>query len=495
MSELLLNNSFLTSVIAFVIILIPAVVIHEFGHFIAARIVGINVLEFGIGFPPRMKRLFFWGETEFTLNWLPIGGFVRPLGEDLLGPIAPEDDSDKQKAKPTESISERDELISRGVPEDKLMSVNDAKPLGRIFFMAAGAIANVLSALIVFIVAALIGIPQEVGARMQIVEIPAGLIQTEVAAGDAVEKINGQLFRNHVEFFDLLQELQGQDVTLQMRRPDDLTDAELAGKTYEITTQISDTALRPLVLISFVMDGSPASDAGLLAGDRIVQVNGQAISLQEPVQTVMVATEENAGSPMTLQIQRQGEIIDITVTPRLIVPEGQGRIGIGISSQYAVGEIIFQHADSQVELIPQSLPSAVGYGLERTTQIFMLIGSIPQQLLSGTVSPEEARPVSIVGISQIGGQFLQQSIREGSPTMMLEFLGLISIFLGITNLLPLPPLDGGRIVFVLIEVLRGRPVPPRIEYAIHQIGITLLLSLGVIIIIYDIIKPLDLMNM
>jgi regulator of sigma E protease len=141
-------------------------------------------------------------------------------------------------------------------------------------------------------------------------------------------------------------------------------------------------------------------------------------------------------------------------------------------------------------MVPQSLGNAISYGLNRTVQIFQLIASIPGQLMSGNVSPEEARPVSIVGISQIGGQFLRQSIRDGSPIMVLEFLGLISIFLGITNLLPLPPLDGGRIVFVLIEILRGKPVSPRIEYAIHRIGITLLLSLGVIIIIYDIFNPL-----
>ena len=91
MLELLLNNNFLMSILAFALILIPAIIIHELGHFFAAKMVGINVLEFGIGFPPRAVRLFMWGETEFTLNWLPIGGFVRPLGEDMIGPVGDED--------------------------------------------------------------------------------------------------------------------------------------------------------------------------------------------------------------------------------------------------------------------------------------------------------------------------------------------------------------------------------------------------------------------
>ena len=81
------GNDIVLAVIAFGVILIPAIIIHELGHFFAAKLVGINVLEFGIGFPPRVRRLFIWRETEFTLNLLPIGGFVRPLGEDMIGPV------------------------------------------------------------------------------------------------------------------------------------------------------------------------------------------------------------------------------------------------------------------------------------------------------------------------------------------------------------------------------------------------------------------------
>jgi regulator of sigma E protease len=152
----------------------------------------------------------------------------------------------------------------------------------------------------------------------------------------------------------------------------------------------------------------------------------------------------------------------------------------------------FMNANPQVELIPQSLGFAVQYGFVRTWNTFKLMASIPAQIINGTISPEEARPVSIVGISQIGGKFLQQSIREGSPSRVLEFIALISIFLGATNLLPLPPLDGGRIVFVIIEIVRGKPVPVHIENMVYRVGIALLLALGVVVIIYDIINPLAL---
>ena len=136
------------AVIAFGIVLIPAIIIHELGHFFAAKLVGINVLEFGIGFPPRVRRLFTWGETEFTLNALPIGGFVRPLGEDMIGPAAEDKVKrdrvtlERRRSGYVRIVTEREMLRLRGVDEQKMMSVNEAPALGRIFFMAAGSLAN-----------------------------------------------------------------------------------------------------------------------------------------------------------------------------------------------------------------------------------------------------------------------------------------------------------------------------------------------------------------
>src|SRR3990172_4702584 len=102
MLNFLVGNDLLSSIIAFGLVLIPAIFIHELGHFLAAKAVGITVMEFGIGFPPRVAKLFYWGETEFTLNILPLGGFVRPLGEDLVRPLsqeAIERDREKVRAK------------------------------------------------------------------------------------------------------------------------------------------------------------------------------------------------------------------------------------------------------------------------------------------------------------------------------------------------------------------------------------------------------------
>ena len=153
----------------------------------------------------------------------------------------------------------------------------------------------------------------------------------------------------------------------------------------------------------------------------------------------------------------------------------------------------FNEATPQQQLTPKPPGEAIAFGFSQTYEILELIVTLPAKLINGVISPEEARPVSVVGISQIGGSILQQSIAEGNPSIVLHFMGMISIFLGATNLLPIPALDGGRILFVIIEMVRGKPVPPHIENQIHYIGMALLLLLGVIVIFYDIFNPLDLL--
>ena len=171
-------NDFLLAIAAFGLVLIPAIIVHELGHFIAAKLVGINVLEFGIGFPPRVGRLFRLGETEFTLNLLPLGGFVRPLGEDMIGPASEEKVKrdrvvlESRRSGFVRLVSEREMLRLRGVDEDRMMSVNEAPALARLFFMVAGALANFLMAMVLFFVVALIGLSLPVGGLIQIAAIP-----------------------------------------------------------------------------------------------------------------------------------------------------------------------------------------------------------------------------------------------------------------------------------------------------------------------------------
>ena len=489
-------NDILLAVIAFGIVLIPAVIIHELGHFFAAKLVGINVLEFGIGFPPRVGVLFRWGETEFTLNALPIGGFVRPLGEDMIGP-ATEDKVkrdrvvlEQRRSELVRVVSEREMLRMRGVDERKMMSVNEAPAPGRIFFMAAGALANFATAVLLFIVAALIGLSLPVGGLSQIVAIPDGSIfrDTAVEVGDAIERINGVRFDDFAGFHDAIAFYAGDEIEFSLIRNE-------TNESYQVEIKPDFARRAGYVHVLAVLEDSPAARAGIEAGDLIIAIAGVPIPASgDTAGTLNEASRNAEGRPLPLTILRENEDgsierLSVTVVPRVDPPEGEGRLGIGIRSQFGLGEgTRFANAGFKKENIPQSLPHAIAYGLRTTGDTFRLIASIPGRLLDGSLSGKDARPISIIGISKIGGEFLQRSMTEG-PGLMLHFVALISIFLGISNLLPIPALDGGRIVFVIIEVLRGKPVDPRIEARVHQIGILLLLALGVVIMAYDLINP------
>src|SRR5215831_10497900 len=137
-------GGFLLAAFAFLIVLGPIVLIHEFGHFIAARLIGVTVLEFGLGFPPRALKLFEQGGTIFTLNWLPIGGFVRPLGEDFVKPEG-DDATEKERAAFEKYQAEMAELGQKRVTTKSLM---EATPLQRIFFLSAGAGMNFVGAFV-----------------------------------------------------------------------------------------------------------------------------------------------------------------------------------------------------------------------------------------------------------------------------------------------------------------------------------------------------------
>ncbi len=490
------TNDIALAIAAFALVLIPAVIIHELGHYLAAKLVGINVLEFGIGFPPRVGRLFMLGETEFTLNLLPLGGFVRPLGEDMIGPASEDKVKrdrvilEQRRSGLVRLVTEREMLRLRGVDERKMMSVNEASAMGRIFFMAAGALANFLMALILFFVVALIGLSLPVGGLSQIVAIPPGSLfyETDANVGDAIEKINGERFADFVDFHDILDSYQGESILFSLIRRE-------TGVEYELRVKPDFAGRSGFVQVVTVLEESPAAQAGIEAGDIIGQINRIPIAPSgNPARTLQEASKDFEGQPLPLTLRREhedGSIEDIVVlvTPRVNPPEAEGRLGMGVRSQFGLRDRTrFANAGYKRELIPQSIPDAVSYSVRTMVDTLELIASIPGRLLDGSLSGRDARPISIIGISKIGGEFLQRSLQEG-PGIMLKFIALISIFLGISNLLPIPALDGGRIVFVLVEVIRGKPVAAETEARIHQIGIVLLLTLGAVVMLYDLIHP------
>jgi regulator of sigma E protease len=365
-------RSILGPVIGFILGLIPLILVHEFGHLIIGKIVGVWAREFGIGYPPRIVKLFRWQETDFTLNWLPFGGFTRFEGEATFDDG--EDHSDE--------------------PDVRKHSLYAKSPWQRILVYLGGSVANLLTAWLIAVVIFTTGIP-----KVQAV-------------------------------------------------------------------------------ITDVMPDSPASTASLQAGDALVAVNDEAVGGTAELQA-RIAT--NVGQPTVFTVDRDGTTFEVTITPRVTPPEGQGAVGIMIGDQQVEGA-----------LSTYPIPQAVAYGTRYFVNVASMTVMLPIYIVRMGIPFEQARPVGIVGISQIAEQSVNQSIEQSAPYPFLNILVLLSISLGIFNLLPIPALDGGRILFAVIEAIRGKALTPELEEKIHLIALMVLVVLFVAVTVLDIVMPVRL---
>lgn len=488
MFDFLLKSDLLSSLVAFGLVLIPAVIVHEFGHLLAAKAVGITILEFGIGYPPKIARLFRWRETDFTLNLIPLGGFVRPLGEDMIKTLSEAE---------TEAARAELAALEPGRMPAKIRTVNEAKPLSRIVFMAAGAIANVLAALLVFVVIGLIGVDQPIGEAYVVGNVTSESPLYAIAGGQefVIETVNGAPYQSLDDLLTAV-ESETQPVVLGvLLRPVD--DGPFERREIELTFSPEQRAalrdFRSRLVIESIQLNSPAYMAGLQLRDAIIGIGG--VDLQtssDPFRILQEINEESAGSAVPLIVVRGDAEVTLEVTPRINPAPGQGYLGAGVTVDVfstGLGASLYS-AGPLTKSVPLALPEAIAYGVSEIRNVLDAILGLPARLLSGTAAPEEGRVISILGISQIGGSFLQDSIETGSPTRILSFVALVNIALGLTNLLPLPPLDGGRILFIVIEILRGKPLSQRREEAIMIIGMLFLLAIGIVVIVQDIRDPI-----
>ncbi len=473
-------------IVSFVVVLVPLIFVHELGHFLMAKLVGITVLEFGIGFPPRAAVLFKRGDTQYTLNWIPLGGFVRPLGEDMVGPV------DKEKLEK----QRREEVPARGV------AVNDVSPLRRILFMAGGALFNLLLAVLLFTFALTAGSPVIDHSDITVVSLAwdSLALRAGVRPGDVIRAVDGQPLDFARELDEYLALHTGEPITLAVERDGQQLDFTfIAGD--DLSAWVVDSGP---VSINAVSAGSPAEAAGIEAGDIVLAA---APELPRPTSSLGVARVGNpnapavrdldytavhtagdlaayvrswAGVPVTFRVARGGTLRLLTSGTRDNPPPGEGATGTTIETIYPTA--------IEREAFGDALITSVG----RTIGLIGTVIRAPVMLIRGEISTEEARPVSVVGISQLGGQFIQESVEVGTPTPFLQFAAAISVALGLTNLLPLPAFDGGRILFVLIEMIRGKPMDPAREGMIHLIGLMFLLGLMVVLIFVDIAYPVQL---
>jgi regulator of sigma E protease len=360
------------SILPFVGMLVALIVIHELGHYFTAKAFGIKVLEAGIGYPPRAWG-FTWRGTIYSLNWIPLGGFVRLLGE--------EDPSDPQ-------------------------SLAAQPAWKRLIVLFAGSGMNFILPILLFTI--------------------AFMLPREVAVGPAI--------------------------------------------------------------IDVVAPDSPAQRGGIEPGDQIVSLDGDEVKNTQEVQR---AIRLNMGETITFKVQRPlpgggFETFTSDVQARWDPPSGQGPTGIQVRNA-VTGSPICQTArlDQCTEKEHFPVWEALPKGWTATWDALVLARVQVESLFHGGQGPDVAGPV---GIADATGDV----VKEAGWKVLLDFAALLSINLAIINVLPLPMLDGGRIAFVLLEVVRrGKRIAPEKEAIVHLTGLALILIFAIVITYFDVIRLID----
>jgi regulator of sigma E protease len=230
-------------------------------------------------------------------------------------------------------------------------------------------------------------------------------------------------------------------------------------------------------VIREVAAGSPAEMAGLQPGDVVVQAGDSAILTMDDLSSY---TQAHLGQEIVLTVQRDGQTLTVSVVPRANPPEGEGAMGVILSRRTTVKQYVWYEA--------------LWSGLKETVAMCYTTVTFPVQLIRGLIPADLARPVGPVGVGQLMGDAVQSSLEMGWWYPVLLMMGSLSVAVAMTNLLPLPGLDGGRILFVAVEAIRGKRIDPAKEGLVHLIGMLLLVALMFVLIWQDLVNPLPSLN-
>ncbi|CAK9884017.1 MAG: Regulator of sigma-E protease RseP [Candidatus Erwinia impunctatus] len=437
--------NFIWSAGAFIVALGILITVHEFGHFWIARRCGVKVERFSIGFGKALWRRRDKQGTEFVIALIPLGGYVRML----------------------------DEHVSEVPKALRQHAFNNKTVWQRASIVAAGPIANFLFAIVAYWMVFLIGVP---GVKSVICQVTPGspaaeaqiLPGMELKAIDGIETPDWESAR-----MQLIAKIGDQRTTLTLKAPDNTvafdTEVNLDNWHFEPDRQDPVVALgihpvgaRIVTVLARVQPGSAAEQAGLQANDRIVKADNRPLDDWRDFVTLV---RENPGKALSMDIDRAGTSLTLTMTPSL--KPGSKTEG-------------FAGVEPRIEPLPEQYQTVRQYGL---FSAFEEASVKTWQLMKLTVNMLGKLIVGEVKLNNLSGPI---AIAQGAGTSAeygliyyLMFLALISVNLGIINLLPLPVLDGGHLLFLLIEKIKGAPVSERVQDFSYRIGsIVLVLLMG-----------------
>lgn len=449
--------SLIINVLLAILVLSVVVLIHEFGHFIIAKANGVTVIEFSLGFGPRLIH-FKKGETIYSIKMLPFGGSCMMLGEEFM-----EIDNGDEVDEKEHGLSEEERLVIEAHKSEK--SFSNKSVWARIAIIAAGPLFNFLLALVLAIV--IIGSVGYDPCTVDAVYDNSPAAEAGLKEGDLITKINGETI-NFQREYSFIRTYHGDEVMNITYARDGqkytttLTPQHIKDNSYRVGITVSSSGS-----VASVSENSPAEECGLKKGDVIKSINGSKMDGSEEI----VDTISNAGGEsLKMVVSRGGSEIELTVTPKLVESEG-----------YYTG---FASYGQRVKTTPVNTIKysfkEVGYWIKTVIKSLgmMFTGQLGVNDLSGPV-----------GTVSIMSNVVEESKADGSFYVFLNLLNLgvmISANLGVMNLLPLPAIDGGRLVFLLTEAVRGKPVKKEREGMIHFIGMILLMLLMVYIMFKDI---------
>jgi regulator of sigma E protease len=443
----------LTTLISTVIVLGVLIFVHELGHFMTAKAVDIEVPRFSIGFGPRILG-FRRGETEYVLSLLPLGGYVKMAGTEDMEVI---------EGAATVNDTGTDIPVTERTPGPRDF---DAKSLpARALVISAGVLMNLLFAFLLFSVrGAVWGVPADPGTTLGGAteeRLPDGALSlSQITPGMRVTAVNDRAVTTRRQM----------DVAIATARAGDATlhfdgGQAIAFRIPQVDSLRSNliTALEPLVaappVVEQVVQGDPADKAGLKPGDRVVQVEGQPIT---DWSQLVSAIERSAGKPIAVTVERGGLQVPLTVTPRSDTRDGVtfGRIGIGRTS---VAEVTKR----------AGVFASIGHGATETWESVKSTVDFLVGMATGRQSPRNVG--GPIMITQLSGQFARLGLRA-----FLYFMAMLSVNLAVLNLLPIPVLDGGHLVFLGIEAIRGgRPLSMQARMRFTQVGFVMIVCIMV----------------
>jgi regulator of sigma E protease len=421
------------TLVYFLIVIGILVFVHELGHFVMAKRAGVRIEKFSLGMGPKLVG-YKKGDTEYVISALPLGGYVKMAGEN------PDEE-------PTGSP---DEFQSKTVWQ-------------RAKIAATGPLTNIFLAFIIMPVVFMIGTYSEGPAKVGYVEQGSPAEQAGFMAGDVIEAINGRRINDWVKALSLIAVNPDTDVTVTVDRQGEKKTLTLRPTT-ATELKIGTSGLVPDMPaeIGRLRPGLPAEKAGFKIHDKIISVDGKTIYHWNQFSTLV---KESKGKKLTLAVERDGARMEKSVTP---IEDG-GRFVIGVEP---VLNLVFKK---------YGFFQSIRLGFDKTLEAIDLTVITLRKLLTFNLS------IKTLGGPVMIAQMSGQAAAAGLSTF-LSLLAMISISLGILNLLPIPILDGGLILFLVIEAIRKKPLSRRTMEIAQSIGAAALITLIVVVSYNDIMR-------